>query len=309
MKSSFLLIIICLNCCLATKVRSQELYIHADAASPVPRGVFSFRYSMEAYQEEYNRKHWHALRLYYGISNNLSVTGSLTASNHHLREFPANPYAYFTNHHQKGFSRDYPLNFDGGHVNLRYRLFSHDEPNGHIRIAAFAEGSYINSAHDEAEPHLLGDNTGYGGGIIATQLIKKLALNVTAGLMRPTMYHQKKDNLKFRSGNARYVIFSAGYLLYPKAYNSYNDLNINIYMEALYKEYDAATLYINEQHENIEFFPYLREGRYMELRPGLQFIMNSRNRLDISAGITVYGRTFIRYNPTVYINYQRYLFK
>ncbi len=309
MKSNFFFSILFILCSPLAKIYSQELYVHAEPASPVPRGVFSFRYSMETYQEEYNRKQWHALRLYYGISNNLSVVGSLTASNHHLREFPANPYAYFTNHHQQGFSRDYPVIWDGGHINFRYRLFSHDEPNGHTRIAAYVEGSYISSAHDEAEPHLFGDNSGYGGGIIATKLIKKLALNITAGYMRPLMYTQKKDNLRFRSGNARYVIFSTGYLLYPKTYNSYDDLNINIYLEGVYKEYDAATLYINEQYENIDFFPYLREGRYMEVRPGLQFIMNSRNRLDISAGFTVYGRTFIRYNPTAYINFHRYLFK
>ena len=155
----------------------------------------------------------------------------------------------------------------------------------------------------------MGDNSGYGGSIIATKLSKKLALNLKAGFINPLDYNQPQDQIRFRSGNARYAIFSAGYLLFPKVYKSYDDVNINVYLEMVYKEYNEAKLYIHGNRENTKIFPYLREGKYLEVKPGLQLILNSRDRIDLSAGFTAWGNTFLRLNPTVYFNFQKYLFK
>lgn len=294
---------------LLSEATGQELFIHSEPASTSAKGLLSVRYSMETYEEEFVRRHWHALRIYYGLTSNLTVIGSVSISNHHPLKFPRNPFVYFNNHHLRGYNADYPLKFDGINFYARYRVFSQDEPNGHLRLAIFGEGSYVNSAHDEAEPHLLGDNSGVGGGVIATKLIRKLAFNIKAGYIHPTPYYQTDNKLSYRSGDATYAYFSAGYLLYPKKYQDYSDLNINIYMELLYKQYEAATIYLDEKYQHIQYYPFLRAGQYVEMRPGLQFIMNSRNRLDVSAGIELYGSTFLKYNPTLYLNYQKYLFK
>jgi hypothetical protein len=288
---------------------AQELFVHSEPASAMPKGLLSLRYSLESYQYESIRRHWHALRVLYGVTGNFYVIGSYTMSNHHPQKYPSNPYAYFANHHRRGYNPDYRLKSDGFHLFGLYRIYSKDEPNGHIRIAITGEGSYINTAHDEAEPHLLGDNSGYGGSIIVTKLIKKLALNLKAGFINPLDYNQPQDQIRFRSGNARYAIFSTGYLLFPKIYESYDDVNINVYLEMVYKEYDEAKLYIRGNHENTKIFPYLREGKYLEVKPGLQLILNSRDRIDVSAGFTAWGNTFLRLNPTVYFNFQKYLFK
>lgn len=293
----------------AIRSEAQELFIHAEPASTLPKNLFSVRYGLETYEDEYIRRQWHALRFMYGITSKLSLTATMSASNHHAERFPDNPWAYFQNHHGSGFSKNYPLRFEGFHFFGKYKLFSLDEKNGHIRIAAFGEASQTLSAHDEAEPNLMGDNAGFGGGIIATKLIKKLAISATAGIIKPITYKEPDKNMTFQSGDATYFMISAGYLLYPLQYKSYKDLNINIYLEALYKEYQAGALYIEREYENLDVFPYLREGKYLEIRPGLQFIMDSKNRLDLSFAVTAYGNTFIRNNPTVFIGYQRYLFK
>lgn len=309
MKIRFLIWILFISLIRSFQLTAQELYIHSEPASPFPKGLLSVRYSMESYQDESIRRHWHAVRILYGVTSNFYVIGSYSLSNHHPQKYPSNPYAYFANHHSRGYNPDYRLKSEGFHLFSLYRIYSKDEPNGHIRIALTAEGSYVNSAHDEAEPHLLGDNSGYGGSVIVTKLIKKLALNLKAGFINPLDYNQPQEQIKFRSGNSRYAIFSTGYLLYPKVYESYDDVNLNVYLEMVYKEYDQAKLYIDKKYENIDVFPFLREGRYLEAKPGVQIILNSRTRIDLSAGFTVWGTSFLRANPTVYLNFQKYLFK
>lgn len=188
-------------------------------------------------------------------------------------------------------------------------MLSSDQHQKHFRIALFGEASTALSAHDEAEPHLMGDNGGYGGGFIVTKLHHCLAISGTCGFIIPAKYSDPGSNLFFRSGNAVYYNFSAGDLVYPKRYSSYDDLNVNIYVELNSKRYEEAVLLIDNKDEFKDLLLVLQAGQYAELRPGIQFIFQSRTRVEACVAVPVYGRTFLRTGPAVFASYQRYLFK
>lgn len=289
--------------------KGQELFINAMPASTLAKGVWSYRFALETFNDETVRRYWGGLRLMYGLTSNFMLIATTSISNHHLKKFPKNPWVYFSNHHNTSFNRNYPLEYDGVHLYGQYRIFKNDQQNGHLRIAAFGEASYTNAPHDEAEANLMGDNAGLGGGFIITKLVQRFAFSGKVGLIYPFTYKEKAADLTFRSGNSRYILFSSGYLLYPGKYTSYSNLNINLYLEALYKEYDEGVLTVQGKYAFINNFFYLRQGRYLELRPGIQFILNSKSRIDISVAYPVYGNTFIRIDPTLNFAFQKYLFK
>jgi hypothetical protein len=155
----------------------------------------------------------------------------------------------------------------------------------------------------------MGDNSGIGGGFIVTRLVKRFAVSAKMGLIYSFTYRDKEADLSFRPGDARYVMLSTGYLLYPGKYSSYSDLNINLYFETLYKEYDDPVMTLNVKYEFVDNFFYMRGGKFVEIRPGVQFILHSRSRIDFSIAYPVYKNTFIRVDPMIYIGYQKYLFK
>lgn len=288
---------------------AQELFINNEPASTMPKGLFSYRYSMENYQDENILRQWHAFRIFYGVTPNLTIALTGSISNHHPEKFPENVNAFFANHHSPGYSRNYRLKFDGFHFYAKYRVFSSDQQKKHLRIAVFGEASNTMSAHDEAESHLMGDNAGYGGGFIITKLLNRLALSGTCGFIVPFVYLDKDAKIEFRSGNSVYYNFSAGYLLYPSRYSSYNDLNINLYVELNNKRYEEALLLIDNQYQFTDLLPVLQPGQYSEFRPGVQFVIKSRTRAEVSVALPAYGRTYLRTGSVIFLSYQKYLFK
>ncbi len=54
---------------------------------------------------------------------------------------------------------------------------------------------------------------------------------------------------------------------------------------------------------------YLCMTTYIEFRPGIQLVFNSRSRLDLTMGQYLSGRTYLYNAPLFQVNYQKYLFK
>ncbi|MFN6946671.1 MAG: hypothetical protein ACK4ND_17110 [Cytophagaceae bacterium] len=286
----------------------QELFPNTEPASTIPAGVFGKRYSFQGYNAGNQQRQWHAARLMYGVNSKLTVIGSLIASNHHLREIPPNVTTVIFNHNAVSNSELFPMAFKGGHLYAKYRFLSLDGPNRHLRMAIYGEASKTDALHFEAEPNLMGYNSGLGGGVISTFLYKKLALSTTGGFINPARIQNKTEDIRMRSGNGMLLDISAGYLLFPGKYKSYKDLNINLYGELLNRFYGSADLNINSLYKDPGFFPALQSGRYSEFRGSVQFIIHSNTRLDLSIGIPVYSTYAMKAYPLYALSIQQYLF-
>ncbi|RYD89747.1 MAG: hypothetical protein EOP54_25125 [Sphingobacteriales bacterium] len=66
---------------------------------------------------------------------------------------------------------------DGASLYAKYRFLSNDEVQKHFRMAVFGRASYITSPIYQQEIETAMYNSGFEGGIVATQLLHKLALS------------------------------------------------------------------------------------------------------------------------------------
>lgn len=160
-------------------------------------------------------------------------------------------------------------------INLygKYRFYSVDGVQSHFRTAFYSRVSYSRNKGfiDELNPE--GDVSGLSSGFIVTQLLHKLALSSTVGLSKVFA------SPSFVSGEAYNYSFSAGYLLYPRTYTNYKQVNVNLYLELLGKSNPG----INEENVSVQ------KGSNLALAPALQLIFNSQTRFDIGYKFDVYN--------------------
>jgi hypothetical protein len=99
------------------------------------------------------------------------------------------------------------------------------------------------------------------GGLIATQLVNKLAISGTVSYL-----HVLTEKPKYFPEVYPYDAFnysaSAGFLLLPFEYTSYDQLNVNLYTELLGQQILDKKLF------------------YVDLAPAVQFIFNSNAKLN-----------------------------
>jgi hypothetical protein len=163
---------------------------------------------------------------------------------------------YASNMHQSNYK------FEGSGIYLKYRFYSSDQVQSHFRLALYGRASLIDNPIQPAEVNLAGDNSGFGTGLIATQLLHKVAISFTGG------YIKGLDNVHDRilrgqgTDQVNYSL-SAGYLLLPFKYKSYNQPNLNVYVEFLGRSNASDGSY------------------YLDAAPGLQLILNSLIRIDL----------------------------
>lgn len=271
----------------------------------------------ENYKElpSHRTRYWGALRFMYGVTGKLTVMFTGTASNHHPRKLPSNLQSHFLNHHTSAYPPN-PLLIEGFNLYARYRLVSLDGQQKHLRVAIYGEGAKSFAPHDEAEPVLMGDNSGLGGGMIITQLYKKFAVSLTAGYAYPFPYKDQDLGLSFRSGDMYSYNISMGYRIFPFTYSDYSDINVNFYVEFINRHYQGAQMVVNgkeydfEQFKHVEPFTYnsLQENKYSEIRPSIQIIVNSNNRIDLGIAQPFIGRSYLHFYPVYYLSFQKYFF-
>ncbi len=282
--------------------------------------MVAYRQINEMYRDINNRaKYFAGFRLMYGLTKNITIMTMVGASNHHFKKIPTNFANYILNHHKAQYLK-YPFLIEGIHVYAKYRAVNFDKSQKHLRIATYAEASKSFVAHSEAESNLMTENTGYGGGLIFTLLNKRFATSVTWGFIKSLPYTQKDQyqELKFQPGAVNLYNVSFGYRVYPKKYDSYNDININLYAEFINKSYTAAKIYYNDIPYNYDYlktidgYPgtlYTYNGlianHYSELRSSIQCIFNSSNRLDIGMAVPLYSRSYLHDYPLIFINFQK----
>ncbi len=110
----------------------------------------------------------------------------------------------------------------------------------------------------------MGDQSGVQGGLIATQLWNKFALSAT-GSWNEVLDKERwiKQPAKVYSFSAINYALSAGYLLFPLDYKSYDQTNVNLYAELL-------------GSKNVK-----QDSSYLDIAPSIQFIFKSTSKLNI----------------------------
>ena len=304
-------------------ISAQELFPLAEPASSVPKHVLGARIFYQNYDEVGTTRSLYGMRLMYGLTSKLSFYLTGTASNHHSKKLPydlinhthnGSQTNYYTSNIKRGVV--YPYIFSGFHLFAKYRFLSFDKQNEHLRFAAYAEWSNVKVAHDEAEPNLMDDTGGYGFGIISTLLKKRFSVSLTTGYIVPNAYTESQFDLTgsiylptvINYGKAIKYSLSFGYRLAPAHYTSYQQSNWNIYVEFVGKKYEAAKVYQDNKFITA-LVPSLAKGAYLEMHPGIQRIIKSNLRFDVSLGFNIFSRSYVHFSPILNIGLQKYFYK
>jgi len=144
----------------------------------------------------------------------------------------------------------------------KYRFLSIDDVHEHFRMAAFGEATHSVNPVTYEEVSLDGDQSGVMGGIIITQLWKKLAVSGTGSFAQVTSKKPKYIEEAYPWQALNYSL-SAGYLVLPFEYTSYKQTNLNLYVELL-------------GQQTLD-----RKQHYLDLAPAVQLIFNSNAKLNV----------------------------
>ena len=249
MKKFFSCIIISL---VAHNLTAQELFVSTEPASNMASGSVGLRLNSKLFHMKYNNTY--ALRLDPEIM--IGVTKKIMV---HIN-------AYASNMYQSNF------HFEGASLYGKYRFFSNDDIHSHFRMAAFAKISLINNPpelqvqnkfYSSDEIDIDGNNSGILSGIIATQLLHKLALSSSIYFVN-RFDNLNASKLPEQSVQAMNYTISAGYLLLPTKYKDFRQTNFNLYCELL-------------GSNSLD-----KKAYYIDLAPAFQFIFNSICRWDFS---------------------------
>ena len=159
----------------------------------------------------------------------------------------------------------------------------------HFRLATFGRYSFNNADIHQDEIETMGHNTGFETGIIATQLINKVAISSTISFEKALDNKPNYDFPSTQSNNATNYSLSFGKLVYPKKYTSFKQTNINLMIEFL-----GQTL--NENGKS-----------YLDIAPSIQFIINSQARIDLAYKQELYA-SMLRSAPNGFYLKMEYTF-
>lgn len=299
---------------------AQELYPLSEPASTLGKNTLGVRIFSETYDEVNQIRNMSALRLMYGVTPRLTTYVTAIASNHHGEKMPEE----FPFHNTPERGAIYPYKFNGMHFYAKYRYLSIDKSKSHLRLAMYGEATFVSTTHHETEPNLMmGDTKGWGGGIINTYLYKKFSASLTAGLIFPKYSEGLSPDpivglpdvgVRTHYGRSLTYNLSFGYLVYPQKYERYNQTNINIYLEFTGKAYEAAKvdLFIGTDREyylqNSRYPTALQQGYYVDISPGLQFIINSNLRIDASTTLQLINLSYTKLYSVYTLGLQYYFY-
>tara|TARA_Y100000994_G_scaffold246551_1_gene250090 strand:- start:655 stop:1503 length:849 start_codon:yes stop_codon:yes gene_type:complete len=244
---------------------AQELYINSEPASLIPKGTKVVRLTnSNIFLDGSNimgsigNAFIVTPSLSYGISKKIMVSGSI--------QFANKPY-------EQDMTPNFGLN--GFKIYSKQRILSTDKQKYHTRLSSFIKYSYHEDKFMKDNIDIDLQDTGFELGLIGTQLINKLAISITTAITRISNIDEKftqGSTVKWQTTNLNTFknSISAGYLLFPRKYNSYKQTNFNLYVEYL------TNTILNED------FPVRYDKFRSTFAPGIQFIIMSRSRLDFS---------------------------
>ena len=225
------------------RVSSQELFLLTDPASNVPANSLGVNVLQSAFEREMTSGYMYSImpEVTYGLNRNLMLRASAFISN-----------------------RDSQLVAEGGNFLVKYRFYSEDDLNSHFRLAAFGRYSFNSADIHQEQIEIMGQNAGFETGIVATKLIKKIAISSTVSFEKAFNNNRNILLPNTLGDNATNYTLSFGKLMYPKKYTSLKQTNINLMVEFIGQT-------INENGKS-----------YLDVIPVIQFIFNSQARLDLA---------------------------
>ena len=229
----------------------QELFVFSEPASNMPARSVSFKLTGRYPDSKLNDyfKQRYIPEVMFGLSKNWMLHVSMGWSDYYSEKVRAESFKTY----------------------LKWRFLSNDDLHKHFRMAAFAEIAASRNDYLYDEFTLDGDLDGMQTGIIATQLINKLAISGTVSFMQgfgASGMHHGSDNQHLSMFN---YSASAGYLLFPKEYTDYKQTNVNLYLEFL-----GST--------GAGHYHY-----YVDIAPAIQLIFNSTTKVNLGARFQMGG--------------------
>ncbi|HLK27584.1 MAG TPA: hypothetical protein VKT28_03325 [Puia sp.] len=237
--------------CISAFLHAQELYVSTEPASNMATGSIGVRLNSKLFQMKYNNSYLLRIdpEIMFGLSKKVMI---------HVNAYASNMYQQ-------------SLKFEGAGIYGKYRFLSIDDVHSHFRMSAFGKVSVIdnptslyanNQYYGGNEIDLDGNNSGFLSGVVATQLLHKLALSSSVAYTN-RFKNINEDKEPGQSSQAINYTLSAGYLLLPVEYKNYNQTNVNLYCELI-------------GSSSID-----SKGYYFDIAPAVQFIFNSIARLDL----------------------------
>jgi hypothetical protein len=243
------------------RAHGQELFVYTEPASNMPAKSLGIRMNNWLMQEQYSSAiNYHLIpELMWGVNKNLML-------------------------HAEGFvsNRNKGLAIEGGAFYAKYRFLSKDKVYRHFRMAAFTRLAFNNSDIHQEEIETNGHNSGFEGGIIATQLLHKQAISATVSYEHATNNAGGNELPPLQANKAINYTLSTGRLLLPKNYTNYNQMNLNVMVECLGQ-------YLPENGKS-----------FMDATASVQFIFNSQTRVDIGYKRELYSN-MIRTAPNGFL--------
>ena len=237
-------------CCLSMAAQAQELYVFSEPASNMPAHSVGIRQQIKRVKgiTQTDGGTRSTTEVMFGATKNWMLHTAITFSDMY------SPY----------------LRAESFRVYGKYRFFSHDALYHHLRMAVFGEASYSRNEKMYDELSIDGDLLGVQAGLIVTQLLHKLAISATGSYVNSPVGKDDHAGPSTPQHAFSYSL-SAGYLLFPLKYTSYEQTNVNLYCELLGQRYFSRSLY------------------YVDLAPALQFIFNSQTKLNLGYRYQING--------------------
>ncbi len=232
------------------RLSAQELFVMTEPASNMPTGSIGTRLSQSLMKEKFESGYnYHIVpEIMYGASKSLMLHASAFVSN-----------------------RNTSLVVEGGSFYGKYRVFSVDDIHSHFRIAVYGRASFNNSDIHQEEIETMGHNSGFETGLVATQLINKLAISSSVSFEKALDNTSKNPFPDSQSNSATNYTLSFGKLVYPKVYTSLKQTNINLMLEFIGQK-------LNQNSKS-----------FLDVVPSIQFIINSQARIDFAYRQQIYS--------------------
>jgi hypothetical protein len=224
------------------KTYSQELFVFTEPASNMAAKSLGIR-AMNSFMKEEDGSgiNYHLMpELMWGINKEWMV---------HVQGFVSN--------------RNKSLVAEGGSFYAKYRFLSNDEVHSHFRMASYARYSFNNSDIHQEEIETMGHNSGYELGLIATQLLHKVAISSSVSFEKALDNSSSHKFPSSQANNALNYTLSVGKLVLPKEYTNYDQTNMNLMLELLGQR-------LNSNGKS-----------FLDIAPSVQFIIKSQARIDL----------------------------
>ncbi len=152
----------------------------------------------------------------------------------------------------------------------QYRLFTRDKVNFHDRGAVYLQLGYTSDTPAPGPIDFAGDHGGVQLGTTLTRLIRRTAVSVSGSWGKVA---DTSSGVDLAEGNVWNGSLAVGYLFLPRVYKSYQQTNVNLYVELLAQTTDDLSVDGNM---------FQASGSFIDVAPSLQFILRSTTRLEFS---------------------------